>query len=88
MDQKRKIGILYNIDDNWIGGKYYLDSLLSVLDKKRYLFDVYIISPKRVFFNFLFIKYSNNTVDKLFTVICHRFYDFEFSTLSKFYVKF
>jgi glycosyltransferase involved in cell wall biosynthesis len=44
LDKKRKIGIIYNVTDDWIGGKYYLDSIVAVLKRNDSLFDLYIFS--------------------------------------------
>jgi glycosyltransferase involved in cell wall biosynthesis len=46
VDKKRKIGIIYNTSDNWIGGKYYLDSIIAVLKSNNALFDLHILSSR------------------------------------------
>jgi glycosyltransferase involved in cell wall biosynthesis len=43
MDKKRTIVIIYNVSDNWVGGKYYIDCILTVLKKYENLFTIEII---------------------------------------------
>lgn len=52
MDKKR-IGIYYNSTDSWIGGKYYLDGIISVLRKNP---NTEIIFLKRSFYSRLIGK--------------------------------
>ena len=47
MDTKRKIGIIYNYNNNWIAGVYYINSIIEVLKKNSHLFDVFIISNQK-----------------------------------------
>ncbi|WP_010254918.1 glycosyltransferase [Treponema primitia] len=79
MDKKRKIGIIYSNDDNWIGGKYYLDSVISILSNSN-LFDVFILSNKRKVDKLKFIKYENNIFDIFFEKI-----SWKFNILTKIY---
>jgi glycosyltransferase involved in cell wall biosynthesis len=67
LDSKRKIGIIYNYNDGWIAGTYYLNSIIAVLIKNNDLFEVFIISnnKKRKINNLPFIYCKYNIFDRI-----------------------
>jgi glycosyltransferase involved in cell wall biosynthesis len=66
MDKKRRIGIIYRHDNNWIGGKYYIDSIICALKEKNSFFDLFILSLKKdKNTKYGFIKYRINIFDRI-----------------------
>jgi glycosyltransferase involved in cell wall biosynthesis len=64
--RRKKVGVIYQNNDAWVGGKYYLDCVISVLNNNSELFNVYIIS-KMAFtnFNMPVIKFNLNNIDRI-----------------------
>jgi glycosyltransferase involved in cell wall biosynthesis len=71
LDTKRKIGIVYSFDDSWIAGVYYLNSIVSVLEKHNNLFDIFIIGRTKtdISSNLAFIKLRFNIFDRIINSI-------------------
>jgi glycosyltransferase involved in cell wall biosynthesis len=85
LDKRRKIGIIYHTGSDWIGGEYYFNSIILTLKKNMKMFDIYILSKKRInnSFGLSVLKYNLYLMDKLFNKIRSRF-----SSVVKFYVRF
>jgi glycosyltransferase involved in cell wall biosynthesis len=75
LDTKRKIGIIYNNDNNWVAGVYYLNSIINVLKKNSQLFDIFIISnQKRNAINDLpVIIFKLSIIERILNKINNRF---------------
>jgi glycosyltransferase involved in cell wall biosynthesis len=90
LDTRRKIGIIYNFDDEWIGGAYYLNSIIAVLRKNDALFEVFIISKnkknKMKINDLPFVYYKYNLFDRIINKIKNKYpniVDIYLNTLGK-----
>jgi glycosyltransferase involved in cell wall biosynthesis len=85
LDTKRKVGIIYLNDDNWVAGVYYLNSIISVFKKNRHLFDVFIISnqKKNIINDLPVIRFKLTIIEKIISRINDKL-----PSLSKLYIKY
>jgi hypothetical protein len=52
MAQRKRVGIIYNFDENWIGGAYYIQNLirsLNCLPEKEQI-QLYILTKNKLLF--------------------------------------
>jgi glycosyltransferase involved in cell wall biosynthesis len=88
LDTRRKIGIVYNYNDKWIGGTYYINSIIAVLKEKRDLFELFIITnnKKNKINDLPFVYFKYSLFDRIINLI-RRIYpkivDIYLSTLGK-----
>ena len=71
MDTRRKIGIVYNYNDKWIGGTYYINSIIALLKEKSDLFELFIISnnKKNKINDLPFVYFNYSLFDRIINLI-------------------